>query len=696
MKYYFTLAIKDVLRLWPATQLQVIIIAGICLPILMLLGLKNGHVAELRKKLITQPTSRRIKFQAGMESDLITNGMISTMQQDLPQVDTILPVIWKQVRLQKHAGANDKKKDNKHVLSTIYATLPGDPILEAHSNIHIDSLAENEIILAETLANRLGAAEGDTLGVTVERELEANRREKYTMQLALKHVVPDSGSDDGMVGHAHLSLINKLEKYMRGRAVPEWNLPVSPMLRTKPKFYSYLLFCLPEDGDDLSATDHKKLQRQGLRAEPIEDDEKASLYGMLNEKAQQELKIYELSITENKDAAPGSQLPAMDDPTTLQEMTSSLNDFVVFTAAPKILNVNEMPVRLVGINLPSGNQIGSWIQDYLKPDANWYTFQDANDKLMSTKMTQDLAALIGPKSHITTEGENARRIPLMNLSYRPADPATLPPDGAYKKPNGKNRAQQPGNAPATDSTDDKKEGISSPGTLETPADEQKMATIIVPVALLTNLEQLKQGAIQYEPLGNRFVPHPLPIDYTSAYLFTHTIDEVPATSDILQKRGFGVSSKNFEIKQIHKQTNSLSVLVRIVAIGVFLFGVITVFSVLVDSTDRKKGTIGIYRVMGVSRIGVFYILLVRALSIGLMAAFLCSGLGFIFATLLSTHLSNSELFSWLPTINIILTTNDYLTIAAGALLCASVGVLIPAIKASRVDPFEAIMQGQFN
>lgn len=51
----------------------------------------------------------------------------------------------------------------------------------------------------------------------------------------------------------------------------------------------------------------------------------------------------------------------------------------------------------------------------------------------------------------------------------------------------------------------------------------------------------------------------------------------------------------------------------------FLFGVVTVVSVLQESTDRKRGTIGILRVMGVSRVGVFYLVVLRAGAIGLSA-----------------------------------------------------------------------------
>ena len=150
------------------------------------------------------------------------------------------------------------------------------------------------------------------------------------------------------------------------------------------------------------------------------------------------------------------------------------------------------------------------------------------------------------------------------------------------------------------------------------------------------------------------------------------------------------------IAEIQEQDTSLRVLVAVVAIGVFLFGVITVFSVLVDSTDRKKGMIGILRVMGISGPGVFFILLARAVIIGVMAAAVCCGIGVLLAALLGKTIAGAEYLAWLPQVRVVLGPSEYLLVTAGAILCAAFGVLMPAVKASRLDPFDAIMEGQFH
>ena len=55
--YYTSLAIRDLLRMWSSTQHHVVIVAGICLPILLLLGLKRGHVEELRRERLLPSNS---------------------------------------------------------------------------------------------------------------------------------------------------------------------------------------------------------------------------------------------------------------------------------------------------------------------------------------------------------------------------------------------------------------------------------------------------------------------------------------------------------------------------------------------------------------------------------------------------------------------------------------------------------------
>jgi putative ABC transport system permease protein len=221
-------------------------------------------------------------------------------------------------------------------------------------------------------------------------------------------------------------------------------------------------------------------------------------------------------------------------------------------------------------------------------------------------------------------------------------------------------------------------------------------TAYVPVSLLALLNQAGRDQVTLDVEGRKFVPASTPVSFTKARLYTATIDDVPLAADMLAKRKYAVLSEVSRIAEIQEQDTSLRVLVAVVALGVFLFGVITVFSVLVDSTDRKKGMIGILRVMGISGPGVFFILLARAVIIGVMAAAVCCGIGVLLAALLGKTIAGAEYLAWLPQVRVVLGPSEYLLVTAGAILCAAFGVLMPALKASRLDPFDAIMEGQFH
>ncbi|MDC0295615.1 FtsX-like permease family protein, partial [bacterium] len=174
-----------------------------------------------------------------------------------------------------------------------------------------------------------------------------------------------------------------------------------------------------------------------------------------------------------------------------------------------------------------------------------------------------------------------------------------------------------------------------------------------------------------------------------------SIDAVPETVSALSESGYAVLSESSRIAEIQEQDQSLQVLVAVTAGGVFLFGVLTVFNVLVDSTDRKRGTIGVLRVMGVSKVGIFLVVLMRASIIGLLAALLCTLAGVLSGEFLSMDLNHLEYLKWKPTISVVTDLTDLLLVAGGAAFCAIAGAVVPAFRASRLDPFDAIMEGRF-
>ena len=229
----------------------------------------------------------------------------------------------------------------------------------------------------------------------------------------------------------------------------------------------------------------------------------------------------------------------------------------------------------------------------------------------------------------------------------------------------------------------------------TTEDRSKTSIVVVPANLLAWVTAHRDGLVEYDSEIQLFVPRTQSSVYDRARLYATTIDNVPATVKALAERQFAVMSETGRITEIHRQDESLQLLVWVVGLGVFLFGIVTVFSVLMDSTDRKRATIGILRVMGMSRAGIFASILLRATVIGAAAALLSLLCGFGLTLALGWTPQDLPWLNWKPVVAVQLHHDDLLIVVAGAMLCCCFGAIPPAWKASRMDPFDAIVEGRF-
>jgi hypothetical protein len=623
--YFGELAYRDFVRLWSSTQHHVIIIAGIVLPLLLLLGLKRGNVAELRAELLKTPTARQIAIWSGLRSDLLmTSSSLESLQRDAPEIEMIIPDSERVMDL-----ANPGKPSTAPVSMTMYASRPGDPLL-AQAGCELSEADPYGVVVSTGLAEKLEIKVGDTITATIHRTTRGGDQSATTSVRVVGTLAQQGQASD--IGYVDFRFLDQCEQWVRGFKVESlsWPAAADPV---PARYGEYLLFT--EGTLGLADDDRKTLNDRGFVITEVRDDAVKTLFNLLNEESKTKLGVWRLTPEGSTIANPvflpntGSDI----------ETVTSADDVVLPWPAPRRTSL-DAPL-FVGVSLKKR----SWLRQYLREP--FYAFEPVVD---------------GPQVIQVGQQSNDEK-----LSCEGCD---IPLD--IVNPAGEESAGGADfNGPA-------------PGLR------------IVPVQLLARLEAFERGDAVYDASLRLFVEVPRPAVYGKARAFVATIDQVPAAVDWLVDRGFSVMSESGRISEVHKQDSSLQLLVWVVGLGVFLFGIVTVFSVLVDSTDRKRGVLGILRVMGMSQGGVFAMVLLRAAAIGIIAGLVAVVSGFAIASFLDWSPPATVPFAARkPQVSIILGAGDILVVLVGAVLCAAIGALLPAWKASRLDPFDAIIEGRF-
>lgn len=702
--FYHLLAWNDIIRLWPTTQHQVVIIAGICLPILLLLGLKRGHVTELRKELLTSPSGRQIVFWSAQGGQLLDSKVLNELAEKTPNVDVIIAEAQRSVDIEPVATGTDAIPSS---LVTLYSTHEGDPVLAQYDAdvLRPDKL---EVVLSDRVAERLKLSVGDDVRLQLRRRREAVE-ETHALIAKVAALIP-AAHDGSQTGYAHLSLLKAIEQYVRGYTVPKYRLPAIRGLAARDEYYTYLLFCQKGAQTELQADDFRFFDDRGIECKEIDDAAEKSLFGILDASRLSELRVYRLQQRSPEGTGPA---PLHQSPLFISENTQAVDDFVLRWNDPLEVICQGEKQRLIGLSLPTVTQTGGWIRDYLTSSPVGFGFEQSQAEPFQLQTFPKRVEQSASTTILLSDGTNiplswARADDLVKeRTDEPADreDKTEPQPEAQPTPESVPPTLPLPQGPTESSTDSEdkppKEAFeespeSAPfGCADQEAVERSLL-LVVPANMLAWMHGHLSGTARYDEQGHTFTPHPEPVIFDKARLYTHTIDNVPAAVEYLSQRRYAVLSESNRIAEIQTQDQSLQLLVVVVAIGVLFFGIVTVVSVLVDSTDRKRGTIGILRVMGMSRAGVFYIVIIRALIIGLLAALLSLGLGYGFAWLLG---QGPQDLGWpVPwrAVNVVFLEADLLTVLAGALACAGVGAIVPAWRAGTIDPFDAIMEGRLH
>jgi len=656
--YYHWLVILDLWRLRRAFFLHVVIVAGICLPILILGALKRGHVAQLREDLLKSVTGRQVLAWSAQSGRMLELSELSAFTRELPNVEILVPEAYRPVLIRRPGDADAGQE------VTVYATLPGDPML-AELGVSSPGDEENSIVLSRSTADAIGVATDDAVEVVLRRK-HAGKIETGVVPFTVSGIFPAS-SAGGSAGYVPLPVIEDIERFVRGNAVKRWTLPAFAGMSAADRYAGYLVFC--RTNDDLRPEDLKTLADRALDVSAVTDADKALLNRLLRDGFSDRLRIYRVMARQGGAAGPRRLgIP----PSDVAALTIAQDDIVLPWNEPLDREISGKTYRLVGLSFPERR----WLRgEFKEPSLAFPTDAGKAASELSVKFpTASDAASDGQAMLAVDSGLTA---PLTVVQLR-TDPSPYPAL-ALTEP------ERP-----------------SP---ETSSDGSDLPIAIVPAPLLAHLDAHQRGEALYDTETASFPPVPIAPSYDKLRIYATSIDHVPEIVDYLRKQGYGVTSEFTRIKEIHDQDASLALLVQIVTWGVLLFGILTVSIVLIDSTDRKAKTIGIMRIMGVSSSAVSYMVMLRAAIIGICAAGVAALFGWGFCSFLSWHpvLNTTTASSpdlWGMTLRlkpVALATLDLWQDRAfllATVACSVFGSLLPAIKASRLDPFDAIIQSR--
>lgn len=143
---------------------QVLSLAAIMLPLLILMGLKHGFVSGMREQLLRNPATLAV---IPHYTEFITEDVVKTMRQ-WPETGYVLPVVsslYSKVKVAPVAKA-EAASPPPHVSVEMIPTSAGDPVLRASA---VAVPGEDEVVLSKRVAESLKVIQGDSVELTLTR-----------------------------------------------------------------------------------------------------------------------------------------------------------------------------------------------------------------------------------------------------------------------------------------------------------------------------------------------------------------------------------------------------------------------------------------------------------------------------------------------------------------------------------------------
>lgn len=200
----FRLVLHQLRHEWLGAACLCIAISAAIIPLLMILGLKEGTVATLRQRLAFDPVNLEVRMP---QTTRLTQEEIKTIRE-LPGVAFCVPCprALAASAIISPAGSITPQQE-----SYMVPTAAGDPLLTRY-NCQVPK--EGEIVISAGIAEKTGLAIGDTATVTASC-IEQGRLKHSTQENRVVGILPPE-SGVSMQSYVPLSLVIGIEEYIEG------------------------------------------------------------------------------------------------------------------------------------------------------------------------------------------------------------------------------------------------------------------------------------------------------------------------------------------------------------------------------------------------------------------------------------------------------------------------------------------------
>lgn len=227
-KNILTLSFRDYSHEWRLSSCFILALASVLAPMMILFGLKFGIVSSMINELIEDPNNSEIRA--------VGSGRYNDKWFDAYRArDDVSFVIPKTRALA--ATIQLKSESAGRIFSTeLLATDVGDPLLK---NLEKSPQGYTQVILSESIANKLNVKKGETINASLARQFRG-KRERVHIDLQVIDVAPER-LISRKIAFVSLDLLLATESFKDGREVPAlgWKGDKESAQREYPSFRMY-------------------------------------------------------------------------------------------------------------------------------------------------------------------------------------------------------------------------------------------------------------------------------------------------------------------------------------------------------------------------------------------------------------------------------------------------------------------------